>query len=89
MPASPQKGPQGNLLSRSFGKPAGDGWNSPKADAISGGSSGLHAFAMVPRAHVRSSLHAFDMASRAAFGPNSPALTGGGSIGYNRYNRDV
>jgi hypothetical protein len=64
------------------------GWNSPQANAISGGSSGLHAFAMVPRAHVRSGLHAFDMVSGAAFGPNSPALTGGGSTGYNRYNRD-
>ena len=35
------------------------GWNSPQADAISGGSSGLHAFARVPGEHVRSGLHAF------------------------------
>jgi hypothetical protein len=77
------------------------GWNSAQADAISGGSrglhafarvqrahvhSGLHAFARVPRAHVHSGLHAFDRVPGAAFDPNSPALTGGGSIGYNSYN---
>jgi hypothetical protein len=62
------------------------GWNSPQADAISGGPSGLHAFAMVPRAHVRSGLRAFDMVPGAAFGLDSPSATGGGSIGYNSYN---
>jgi hypothetical protein len=62
------------------------GWNSPQADAISGGSSGLHAFAMVPRAHLRSGLGAFDMARGAAFGSGSPSATGGGSIGYNNSN---
>ena len=43
------------------------GWNSPQANAISGGSSGLHAFAGVPRAHVRSGLHAFARVPRAHF----------------------
>jgi len=62
------------------------GWNSPQADAISGGSSGLHAFARVPRAHVRSGLRAFDMVPGAAFGSESPSATGGGSTGYNSYN---
>jgi hypothetical protein len=62
------------------------GWNSPRADAISGGSSGLHAFARVPRAHVRSGLRAFDMVPGAAYGFDSPSATGGGSYGYNRYN---
>ncbi len=62
------------------------GWNSPHANAISGGSSGLHAFARVPRAHVRSGLRAFDMVPGAAFGSDSPSTTGGGSIGYNSYN---
>jgi hypothetical protein len=62
------------------------GWNSPQANAISGGSSGLHAFARVPRAHVRSGLRAFDMVPGAAFGSESPSATGGGSVGYNSYN---
>jgi hypothetical protein len=62
------------------------GWNSPRADAISGGSSGLHAFARVPRAHVRSGLRAFDMVPGAAFDSASPSATGGGSYGYNSYN---
>jgi hypothetical protein len=61
------------------------GWNSPRADAISGVSSGLHAFARVPRAHVRG-LRAYDMVPGAAFGSESPSATGGGSIGYNSYN---
>jgi hypothetical protein len=64
------------------------GWNSPQADAISGRSSGLHAFGMVPRAHGRSGLRAFDMVPGAGFDFESPSLTGGGSIGYNSYNRD-
>jgi hypothetical protein len=38
------------------------GLNSPETNAIAGGPSGLHAFAMVPRAHVRAGVHAFDMA---------------------------
>jgi hypothetical protein len=62
------------------------GWTSPRADAISGGSSGLRAFARVPHAHVRSGLRAFDMMPGAAFGSESPSATGGGSIGYNSYN---
>jgi hypothetical protein len=62
------------------------GWNSPRADAISGGSSGVRAFAKVPRAHARSGLRAFDMAPGAAFGSESPSATGGGSVGYNSYN---
>jgi hypothetical protein len=63
------------------------GWNSPRADAISAGSNGLHAFARVPRAHVRSGLRAFDMVPGAAFGSSeSPSATGGGSVGYNSYN---
>jgi hypothetical protein len=49
------------------------------------GSSGLHAFAMVPRVHVRSGLRAYDMVPGAAFGADSPSATGGGSIGYNSY----
>jgi hypothetical protein len=61
------------------------GWNSPQAAAISGGSSGLQALAMVPRAHVRSGLHAFDMVPATAFDSESPSATGGGSIGYNSY----
>jgi len=82
------------------------GWNSPQANAISGGSSGLNAFASV--AHRRSGLHAFarvprfygrpgwraydpgwrayDMAPGAASGSDNPSATGGGSVGYNRYN---
>jgi hypothetical protein len=48
-------------------------------------TSGLHAFAMVPRAHVRSGLRAFDMVPGAAFGSDTPSATGGGSIGYNSY----
>ena len=62
------------------------GWNSPRADAISGGSTGLRAFARVPRTHGRSGLRAFDMVPGAAFGSESPSATGGGSIGYNSYN---
>ena len=61
------------------------GWNSPQADAISGGSSGLHAFAMVRRAHDPFGLRAFDMVPGAAFGSGSRSATGGGSIGYNSY----
>jgi hypothetical protein len=62
------------------------GWNSPHANAISGGASGLHAFARVPREHVHSGLRAFDMVPRAASGSESPSATGGGSAGYNSYN---
>jgi len=63
------------------------GWNSPQADAISGRSGGLHAFARVPRAraHVRSGRRAFDMVPGAAFDSDSPSATGGGSVGYNSY----
>ena len=63
------------------------GWNSPQAKAISVRSSGLHAFARVPRAraHVRSGRRAFDMVPGAAFGSDSPSATGGGSVGYNSY----
>jgi hypothetical protein len=49
------------------------------------GSSGLHAFGMAPRVHVRSGLRAYDMVPGAAFGSDSPSATGGGSIGYNSY----
>jgi hypothetical protein len=62
------------------------GWNSPQADAASGGSSGLRAFGMVPRAHDRLGVRAFDMVPGAAFGSDSPSATGGGSIGYNSHN---
>jgi len=61
------------------------GLNSPETNAIASGTSGLHAFAMVPRAHVRSGLRAFDMVPGAAFGFDTPLATGGGSIGYNGY----
>jgi hypothetical protein len=64
------------------------GWNSPHVDAISGRSSVLQAFGTVPRAHGRSGLRAFDMVPGAGFNFESPSLTGGGSIGYNSYNRD-
>jgi hypothetical protein len=40
------------------------------------------------RAHGRSGLRAFDMVPGAGFDFESPSLTGGGSIGYNSYNRD-
>jgi hypothetical protein len=59
------------------------GWNSSDADAI---SSGQHAVARVPRAHVRSGLRAFDTVPATAFDSHSPSTTGGGSIGYNSYN---
>ena len=69
------------------------GWNSPHANTISGSSSGLHAFARVPRAHFYSrrlrrsrGVRAFDMAPGAAFDSHSPSVTGGGSTGYNSYN---
>ena len=52
---------------------------------LNNGTSGLHAFAMVPRAHVRSGLRAFDMVLGAASGFNTPSATGGGSTGYNNY----
>jgi len=52
---------------------------------LNGGTSGLHAFAMVPRAHVRSGLRAFDMVLGAASGFDAPSATGGGSTGYNSY----
>jgi hypothetical protein len=61
------------------------GWNSAQADAISGGSTGLHAFAMVPRAHDPFGLTAFDMVPAMAFGSERPSATCGGSIGYNSY----
>jgi len=62
------------------------GWNSPQVNAF-GGSTGLRAFARVPRAHFRSrGLRAFDMVPGAAFDSNSPSATGGGSSGYNSYN---
>jgi hypothetical protein len=59
------------------------GLNSPETNAIAGGSSGLHAFAILPRAHVRAGVHAFDMVPRVRFGSNRSVDTGGGSIGYN------
>jgi hypothetical protein len=62
------------------------GWNSPQANVISGGSSGLYAFARLQRAHVRSGLRAFGMVPGAAFGSHDPSATGGGSIGYNSHN---
>jgi gamma-glutamyl:cysteine ligase YbdK (ATP-grasp superfamily) len=52
---------------------------------LNNGTSGLHAFAMVPRAHVRSGLRAFDMVLGAASGSDTPSATGGGSTGYNSY----
>jgi hypothetical protein len=52
---------------------------------LNNGTSGLHAFAMVPRAHVRSGLRAFDMVLGAASGFDAPSATGGGSTGYNSY----
>lgn len=61
------------------------GWNSPQADAISGGASGLHAFAMVTRGHAPSGLRALDMVPATAFGSKRPSATGGGSIGYDSY----
>ena len=48
-------------------------------------TNGLHAFAMVQRAHVRSGLRAFDMVLGAASGFDTPSATGGGSVGYNSY----
>jgi opacity protein-like surface antigen len=42
----------------------------PRNDTFSVRQNGLHARAMVPRAHE-------------TFSPNSPASTGGGSLGYN------
>jgi hypothetical protein len=42
----------------------------PQNDKIAAGLNGLHAFAMVP-------------ARRSAIDSNSPAATGGGSLGYN------
>jgi hypothetical protein len=62
------------------------GWNSSQADAISGRSSGLHAFGMMPLAQGRSGLRAFDMVPGAAFGSDNPSATGGGSTGYNSSN---
>jgi len=41
------------------------GWNSPRADATSGGSSGLHAFGMAPRAYHRSGVRTFARVPRA------------------------
>jgi hypothetical protein len=52
---------------------------------LNSGTSGLHAFAMVPRAHIRAGLRAFDMVLGAASGFDTPSATGGGSIGYNSY----
>jgi hypothetical protein len=61
------------------------GLSLPETNAIASGTNGLHAFAMVPRAHLRSGLRAFDMVPGAAFGFDTPSSTGGGSIGYNGY----
>jgi hypothetical protein len=52
---------------------------------LNSGTSGLHAFAMVPRTDVRSGVRAFDMVLGAASGSDTPSATGGGSIGYNSY----
>ena len=62
-----------------------DGWNSPQADATSGGSSGLHTFGMV-RPHDRPGVRAFAMVPGAAFGSDSRSATGGGSVGHNSHN---
>jgi len=61
------------------------GLNSPETNAVAGGTRGLHAFAMVPRAHVRSGLRAFDMVPGATFGFDTPLVTDGGSVGYDSY----
>jgi hypothetical protein len=53
---------------------------------LNSATSGLHAFAMVPRAHIRAGLRAFDMVPAASFDSDSPSATGGGSSGYNSYN---
>jgi len=63
-------------------------YNDPAFNGGGRSRSGLHAFAGAPRAHVRSGLRAFDMAPGTAFGPDSPSMTGGGSIGYNSHNLD-
>ena len=47
----------------------------PQNEKIAGGRSGLHSFAMVP-------------GPGAAFNSNSPAATGGGSLGYNEMLRN-
>ena len=64
---------------------AANDYGSLETNATASGTSGVHAFAMVPRAHVRSGLRAFDMVPGAAFGFDTPLATGGGSIGYNGY----
>ena len=47
----------------------------PQNEKIAIGQSGLHSFAMVPGAN-------------SAFNSNSPAATGGGSLGYNEMLRN-
>jgi hypothetical protein len=74
------------------------GWSSPQADAISGRSSGLYAFATVPALartthHIpRRSLRAYDYITQAPANLNPDQMrwgtdkTGGGSLGYNEHN---
>jgi hypothetical protein len=76
------------------------GWNSPQADAISGRSNGLHAFARAPAFartthHIpRRSLRAYDYATQAPANLNpdemrwGPDKAGAGSMGYNQHNED-
>jgi hypothetical protein len=68
------------------------GWNSPRADAISGRSSGLHAFATTPAFartthHIpRRSLRAYDYTTHPDDMRWGTDKTGGGSLGYNQHN---
>jgi hypothetical protein len=76
------------------------GWNSPRANAISGVSSGLYAFAAAPAfartTHQipRRSLRAYDYTTQAPENLNPDDMrwgtdkTGGGSMGYNQHNED-
>jgi hypothetical protein len=75
-------------------------WNAPQADATSGRSSGLHAFAAVPAFartihHIpRRSLRAYDYTTPAPANLSPDDMrwgtgkTGGGSMGYNQHNED-
>lgn len=54
------------------------GWDSPQANAISGASSSLRAFGMVPRAHNSPGVRAFDIVPGAAFGSAQPHHKRGG-----------
>lgn len=48
------------------------GWNSPQAQAVPGGSNGLNAFGMVPRARVHSGRHAFGRTPGSAYRLRQP-----------------